>query len=163
VLSPEFRTNYDISTCNKFFENVSDFTYFGTTGINHNYIHKEVKSRLHFIVPCVVLYRCDTLFITIRKEYTLRVFEIRALGPKAEEVTGGWGNLHYGELHSLCSSLNIIREINWRKMKRVSHVARIGEMRNTYYVLKGRDQLERLRHRLEDSIKKTFARVVTGE
>jgi hypothetical protein len=46
----------------------------------------------------VVLYGCETLFLTLREEHRLRVFENRALrrifGPKRDEVTGGWRKLH---------------------------------------------------------------------
>jgi hypothetical protein len=41
----------------------------------------------------VVLYGCETLSLTVREEYGLRVFENRMLrrifGPKMNEVTGG--------------------------------------------------------------------------
>jgi hypothetical protein len=42
----------------------------------------------------VVLYGCETLSVTLTEEYTLRVFDKRALkkifGSKRDEVTGGW-------------------------------------------------------------------------
>jgi hypothetical protein len=45
----------------------------------------------------------------------LRVFENRVLGrifgPKRDEVTGEWRNLHHEELDDLYSSLNIVRVI----------------------------------------------------
>jgi hypothetical protein len=48
------------------------------------------------------------------------VFEDRVLrrifGPKREEVTGGWRNLHKEELHHLYSS-NIIRVIKLRSLR----------------------------------------------
>jgi hypothetical protein len=44
------------------------------------------------------LYGGETLSLTLRKNHRLRVFENRMLrrifGPKREEVTGNWRNLH---------------------------------------------------------------------
>jgi hypothetical protein len=61
--------------------------------------------------------------------YRLRVFENRVLRifvPERDEVTGGWRILHNEELHSLYSSLSIIRMIKSRRMRWVGHVVRIG-------------------------------------
>jgi hypothetical protein len=59
----------------------------------------------------VVLYGCEALSFTTRKEHRLRVFEKRALrrifGPKRDEVTEEWRRLHNEELYVL----NIIRII----------------------------------------------------
>jgi hypothetical protein len=45
------------------------------------------------ILP-VVLYGCETWFLTLGEEHGLRVFENKVLrrlfGPKRVEVTGGW-------------------------------------------------------------------------
>jgi hypothetical protein len=45
------------------------------------------------------------LGLTLMEEYSLRVFENRALrrmfGPKREEVPGGWRRLHNEELHDI--------------------------------------------------------------
>jgi hypothetical protein len=62
----------------------------------------------------------------------------RIFGPKRDEVTGGWRKLHNEELHNLYSSLDIIRVIKSRKMRWAGHVARMGEMRNTYKRLVGK-------------------------
>jgi hypothetical protein len=47
-----------------------------------------------------------------------RVFENRVLrgifGPKRDEVTGEWRNLHNEELHNLYSSPDIIRQVKSR-------------------------------------------------
>jgi hypothetical protein len=63
--------------------------------------------------------------------------------------------LHNDELHSLYSSLNIVRVM--RKMKWARHVACMGERRGVYRVLigrpKGKRPLGRPRHRWEDNIK----------
>jgi hypothetical protein len=54
--------------------------------------------------------------VTLRVEHRLRVFENRVVrrifGPKADEVGGGWKNLHHEDLHNLYSSPSIIRMIN---------------------------------------------------
>jgi hypothetical protein len=67
----------------------------------------------------VVLYGCETWFITLREEHRQRVFENRVLrifGPKREE-DGWWRKLHNDELHSLYSSPNIVRMINSRRLR----------------------------------------------
>jgi hypothetical protein len=94
----------------------------------------------------VVLYGCETWSLTLREEHRLRVFENRMLrkifGPKMEE-DGSWRKWHNDELHSLCSSPNIVRVIKSRWMRWAGHVARMGEGRGVYRVLlggqKGRD------------------------
>jgi hypothetical protein len=74
----------------------------------------------------VVLYECETWYLILREEHTLRVFENRVLrrifGPKRDEVTGGWGKLHNEELHNMYSP-NIIRMIKSRRMRWRGHVA----------------------------------------
>jgi hypothetical protein len=47
----------------------------------------------------------------------------RIFGLKRDEVTGGWRKLHNEELHNLYSSLNMIRMIKSRRMRRAEHVA----------------------------------------
>jgi hypothetical protein len=53
----------------------------------------------------MVLYGCETWFLTLRKEHRLRVFENRVLrrifGQKRDEVTGGWRKPHNEELHGM--------------------------------------------------------------
>jgi hypothetical protein len=95
----------------------------------------------------------------LREEHRLRVFENRVLrifGPKREE-DGSWRKLLNDELHSLYSSLNIVRVIKSRKMRWVGHVARMVEGRGVYRVLVGRPEgkrpLGRHRCRWEDNIK----------
>jgi hypothetical protein len=51
----------------------------------------------------------------------------RIFGPKRDEVTGDWRELHNEELHKLYSSPNIIRMIKSRRMRWAGHVARIGD------------------------------------
>jgi hypothetical protein len=70
------------------------------------------------------------------------VFENRVVrelfGPRRDEVTGEWRNLHDEDLNDLYSSLNnIIRLIKSRIMIWARHVARMGERRGVYRVLVG--------------------------
>jgi hypothetical protein len=119
----------------------------------------EIKIYKTAILP-VVLYRCKTWSLTLREEHRLRVFEKRVLrrifGPKREE-DGSWRKLHNDELHSLYSSLNIVKVIKSRRMRWVGHVVCMGEGRGIYRDLIGRPEgkrpLGRPRHMWEDNIK----------
>jgi hypothetical protein len=75
----------------------------------------------------------------IRGGNRLRVFENRVLrricGPKRNEVSGGYRKLHNEELHSLHSSLSIIRMIKSRRSSWAGQVARMGNKRNAYRIL----------------------------
>jgi hypothetical protein len=66
--------------------------------------------------------------VFLREEHRLRVFEDRVLrrilGPKRDEVTGGWRELHNEELRDLYSSPSIIRMIKSRRVRSAGHVAR---------------------------------------
>jgi hypothetical protein len=72
----------------------------------------------------------------------LKVFENRVqrriFGPKKEEVTWEWRELHNENLYTLYSSPNIIRVIKSRRLGWVRHVARMGERRGAYRVLVGK-------------------------
>jgi hypothetical protein len=57
----------------------------------------------------------------VRAEELRRIF-----GPKRDEVTGEWRQLHNEELHDLYSSPSIIRIIKSRRMTWAAHVARMG-------------------------------------
>jgi len=61
----------------------------------------------------------------------LKVFDNRVprriFGPKRDEVTGEWRKLHNEELNGLYCSPNTVRVIKSRTMRRVRHVAPIGE------------------------------------
>jgi hypothetical protein len=92
----------------------------------------------------VVLYGCETWSLTLREDKRLRVLENRVLrrifGPKRDEVMGDWRKLHNEELHTLYSSLNIIRMIKSRRMRWAWHVARMGETRNACRILVGKPE-----------------------
>jgi hypothetical protein len=76
----------------------------------------------------------------------LRVFENRVLrrifGPKRDEVTGEWRELHNEELHNLYSSPDIIRQVKSRRMRWAGHVARMGEERSVYRVFGGKARMK---------------------
>jgi hypothetical protein len=74
----------------------------------------KVKINKTIILP-VVLYGCETWYLTLREEHRLRVFENwvlrRIFGPKRDEVTTEWRELHNEEFHNLYSSSDIIRQV----------------------------------------------------
>ena len=131
----------------------------------------KIKTYRTIILP-VVLYGCETWSLILREECRLRVFENRVLrrifGPKRDEVTGEWRNLHNEELndpYSYCSP-NIVRVIKLRRMRWVGHVARMGKGRGVYRVLVGKPEgkrpLGRPRRRWEDNIKMDLQEVGCG-
>jgi hypothetical protein len=99
------------------------------TLLSSRLLSKDLKIRIYktIILP-VVLYGCETWSLTLREEYGLRVFENRVLrkifGPKRDEVTGEWRQLHNEELRDLYSSSSIIRLIKSRRVRWADHVAR---------------------------------------
>jgi hypothetical protein len=90
----------------------------------------------------VVLYGCETWYLTLREGFENRVLR-RIFGPKRDEVTGEWRKLHSEELRDLYSWPSIIRIIKSRKMRWAGHVARMGEKRNAYRLLVGKPEGER--------------------
>jgi hypothetical protein len=127
-------------------ENEAQLKYMGTTVTNQNLIYEKIKRRLNsgndsyhsvqhllssrllsikvkiriyktIILP-VALYGCETWFLILRNEHTLRVFESmvlrRIFGSRIDEITGRWRKLRDEELHS--SSLSKIRMIKSRRM-----------------------------------------------
>jgi hypothetical protein len=88
--------------------------------LSSHLLSRNVKVKIYktIILP-VVLYECETWYLTLSKEHKLTVFENRVLGrifgPKQDEVTRKWRKLHNKELHILYTSLNIIRQIKSRR------------------------------------------------
>jgi hypothetical protein len=76
-----------------------------------------------------------------------------------------WRELQNDELHSLYSSLNIVKVIKSRRMRWAGHVAHMGEGRGVYRVLVGRSEgkrpLGRPRRRWEDNIKMDIREIGT--
>jgi hypothetical protein len=105
-------------------------------------LSKNLKIRIHktIILP-VVLYGCETWYLTLREEHILGLFENRVLsrifGPKRDEVTGEWRKLHNEELHDLYSSPIIIIIIKSRRMRWKGNVARMREKNKAYRLLVG--------------------------
>ena len=133
-------------------------------------LSKKLKIKIYrTTILLVVLYGCETWSLTLREERRLRVFENRVLrrvfGPKRNEVKGEWRKLHE-ELSDLYSLPNIVRVLKSRRMRRVGHVARMGEGRDVHKVLVGKPEgkrpLGRPRHRWEDNIKMDLEEVVGG-
>jgi hypothetical protein len=91
----------------------------------------------------------------------VRAFEngvlTRILGPKREEMTGCYINMHKDEFHNLYPSPDINKVIKLRRKRWAGHAARMVEMRNAFEVLvvqlEARRPLERPRRRWEDSTK----------
>jgi hypothetical protein len=62
----------------------------------------------------------------------------RIFGPKREEVTGEWRQLHNEELYDLYSSHTIVRVIKSRRIIWARLVSRMGERRGVYRVSVGK-------------------------
>jgi hypothetical protein len=127
----------------------------------------KIKIYKTIILP-VVLYGCETLFLTLREEHRLRVFENavlrRIFGPKRDEATGSWIKLHNEELHGLYFLPSIVRVIKARRMRWVGHGGGEGCI---YNILVGRPEgrrpLGRPRHRWEDNTKMDLREIGFGD
>jgi hypothetical protein len=81
--------------------------------VSSHLLSKNVKMIMYktIILP-VVLYGCETWYLTLREDHRLMMVENRVprrvFGPKRGEVTGSWRGLHSEELHNLYSSPSII-------------------------------------------------------
>jgi len=160
---------------NSSIERVEEFKYLETTLTNQNSIQEEIKSRLKLGNACcysvqnllssrllsknlkikicrtiilpVVLYGCETWWLTLREEHRLRVFENKVLrrvfGPRRDEVTGEWRKLHNEELRYLYSLPIIVRVVKLRRMRWAGHLARMGEGRGVHRVLVGKPEGKR--------------------
>jgi hypothetical protein len=79
-----------------------------------SFLSKSIKIKMYrAIILFVVLYGCETWSLTFWEERRLWLFETgvlgRIFGPKRDDVTGEWRNLHNEELNDLYSSPTIIR------------------------------------------------------
>jgi hypothetical protein len=124
---------------------VAKLEYFGMTVRNQNLNQELIKRRFDLVNACyqsvqnllssrllskiikikiyktitlpLVLYGCETGFLTLREEHRLGVFENRMLRriflPKRDEIAGAWRKLRNEELHNLYSSSSIVRMINY--------------------------------------------------
>ena len=95
-------------------------------------LSKNIKIEIYrTIILHIVLYGCETWSLTLREEYRLRVFENRVLrrifGPKRDDVTGEWRELHIEKLSDPHCSSNIIWMIKSRRMRWAGHIAHMGE------------------------------------
>ena len=112
-------------------------------------LSKKLKVKTYkTIILLVVLYGCETWSLTLREEHRLRVFKNKVLrkifGVKRDEITGEWRELHNAELHAFYSLPNIIRNLKSRQMRWAGHVARMEQSRNSYRVLVGKHEGNRL-------------------
>jgi hypothetical protein len=87
----------------------------------------------------------------------------RIFGPRRNDVTGGWEKLHNEGLRDLYSSPSIIRMIKSRRMRWAGHVTRMWEKINSYSLLEGKPEGNRLlgrpRYRWVDNIKMNFREI----
>jgi hypothetical protein len=116
--------------------------------LSSHLLSKNLKIRMYkTIILHVVLYGCEIWSLTLREESRLVVFENRVLrrilGPKKDEVMGGWRKLHNKELHDLYSLPYIIRITKQRRMRWAGHVAQMGERIGVYRLLVGKPEGKR--------------------
>jgi hypothetical protein len=90
----------------------------------------------------------------------------RIFGPKKVEGTGWWRKLHNEDLSDVYSLPSIIKMIKSRRMRWAGHVSRMGEKRNVYRLLAGRQKrrrpLGRPRCRWVDNIKMDLGKIGWG-
>ena len=85
-------------------------------------LSKNLKIKIYrTIMLPVVLYGCETWSLIFWEGRRLRVFENEVLrrifGPKRDEVTGEWRNLHNEELYDLYCSPTIVWVIKSRRVR----------------------------------------------
>jgi len=139
--------------------------------LSSHLLSKNIMIKIHKnILWPVILYGCETWFLTLREGRRLWVFENRVLrrifGRKWGEVTGEWRKLHNEERNGLYCSSNIVPAIKSRRMRWVGHVARIGNIKCAHRVLVGIPEGKRLfgrpGHRWENNIKTDLQEVGGG-
>jgi hypothetical protein len=93
----------------------------------------------------------------LREKRRLGVF-----GPKKDEVTGEWRELHNEKLYYLNSSPTIVRVIKSKTMRWVGYVALMGERRGVHRVLVGKTEGNRPKRRWEENINIVIQEVGCG-
>jgi hypothetical protein len=122
----------------------------------------KLKTYNIIILP-VVLYGCEIMSLTLRKEYRLRNLKTGCwggiFGPKKDEIIWGWKKLH-NEIHKLYFSPNIMKTVKSRTCNTN------GEEINAYRVWVGKSEGNRPlgipRNRWEDNIKMDFTETGWG-
>ena len=98
----------------------------------------------------VLLYDCETWYLTLSEERRLRLIESRILrrifGPKRDE-NEEWRRLYNEELHSLYRSPNIVRVFDARRLSWARHLARLEENRSAINILTDKPSEARLQGR----------------
>jgi hypothetical protein len=84
--------------------------------LSSSLLFKNIKIKIYrVIILPVILYGCETWSLTLTEERRLKVLEnsmLRSIfGPKRDEVSREWRNLHNEELNDLYSSPSIVRVI----------------------------------------------------
>jgi len=111
-------------------------------------LSKNLKIKIYrIIILPVVVCGCETWSLTLREERRLRVFENKVLrrifGSKKDEVTGEWRKLYNEELNDMCSSPNIVRVIESRRIRWAGLVTRVGDGRSVNRVWVGKPEEKR--------------------
>ena len=90
----------------------------------------------------------------------------KIFGPKRDEVTREWSELHNEELNDLYFSSNTVWVIK-SKMRWAGHVTRMGEGKGAYRALVGKPEGKRIlgrpKRRWEDNIKMGLWKVRWGQ
>jgi len=86
-----------------------------------HFLSTNIKIKIYRIITLfVVIYGCATSSLTVRKEYSLRMFEKRELRkvyrPEKDEVAGERKRLHSEDFNDFCSPPNIICMIKSGRM-----------------------------------------------
>jgi hypothetical protein len=157
---PKRIKNYTQKEINSRFKSGNTCYHFMQSVLSSSLLLSNIKVKIYRDIILSVLYGCEIWSLTMREERRLRAFENRVLrrmfGPKKDEVTLEWRNLHNEGLIDRYFSPNI-RVIKWRKVRWVGHVVLMGERKGAYWVLVGkpvgRRPLGRPRLRWEDNIK----------
>jgi hypothetical protein len=81
--------------------------------LSSSLLSKNIKTEIiKTLILSVVLYGYENWSLTLKEEHRLSMFQgkvlRRILGPKRDEVTGGWGKIHNEELNDLYCSTNSI-------------------------------------------------------